>query len=513
MINTENERLLTANQNQHHLNTNQNDNENDSLVSSSDNGSDTSKQNTTKKGSKYQKKEDEIIFGGRFECNRNLLLGSGTFGEIYFGIDTLQKEYVAVKLEKPTAKEPQLRNEKMILDLMNEVEGFPKTYDFGTHLDSTFMAMELLGPSTNDLFLHCRFRFSLQTVLLLAIQMIERIQELHNKNYIHRDIKPENFTLGLGVKSNTLYLIDFGLCKKYKDTKTMEHIIYRETREITGTPRYASINNHLGIEQSRRDDLEGIAYVLIYFLKRRLPWQNIEGKTNKERYKKILEKKLSIPIELLCKDLPVEFSMFLSYARGLRYDERPDYNFLKGMFTELLSNTYYEEYVFDWALEKPSEIPNKKKKNLLGKEQDEDKETERSPREGSKQFRNTRLVNSSSDILEHSREEEKEDEKEEDEDGKRISEDEGSDSGDTEEINLGDIGEQFLIDFKGEHQREDNYNDNQGMIKMPYEKKSSLKRADSLRKMKGVQFSPRVTENLKQQQHSRIVETFLNDSD
>ena len=105
MINTENERLLTANQNQHHLNTNQNDNENDSLVSSSDNGSDTSKQNTTKKGSKYQKKEDEIIFGGRFECNRNLLLGSGTFGEIYFGIDTLQKEYVAVKLEKPTAKE------------------------------------------------------------------------------------------------------------------------------------------------------------------------------------------------------------------------------------------------------------------------------------------------------------------------------------------------------------------------------------------------------------------------
>ena len=122
MINTENERLLTANQNQHHLNTNQNDNENDSLVSSSDNGSDTSKQNTTKKGSKYQKKEDEIIFGGRFECNRNLLLGSGTFGEIYFGIDTLQKEYVAVKLEKPTAKEPQLRNEKMILDLMNEDE-------------------------------------------------------------------------------------------------------------------------------------------------------------------------------------------------------------------------------------------------------------------------------------------------------------------------------------------------------------------------------------------------------
>lgn len=329
--------------------------------SSESNSSDKpdSLQNKRKKKPKEVKKDDDLIFGGRFECKKNTILGSGTFGDIYLGVDTIQKEYVAVKLEKATAKGPQLRNEKMILDLMADIDGFPNVYDCGPYLESTYMAMELLGPSTNSLFQHQKHKFTLQTVLLLGYQMLERLQELHNKNFIHRDIKPENFTMGIGAKSNTMYIIDFGLCKKYKDTKTMEHIIYRETREIAGTPRYASINNHLGIEQSRRDDLEAIAYVLIYFMKRRLPWQNVQGKTTKERYKKILEKKLSIPVELLCKDIPTEFGMLLSYSRGLRYDERPDYNFLKGMMTNLLFDLYFEDFIYDWTLDNPgTEAPN-----------------------------------------------------------------------------------------------------------------------------------------------------------
>ncbi len=292
-----------------------------------------------------------IIFGGRFQSRKSLLLGTGTFGEIYIGLDTIQKEYVAIKVDKSSlkGKEPQLENEKSILDFFSDSEGFPKIFDYGPYLDSFYLAMELLGPSLNDLYNYCKKKFSLQTILLISIQMIERIEEFHKKNFIHRDIKPENFTIGIGIKSNIIYLIDFGLSKKFKDKKTMEHILYRELHEMIGTPRYASINNHLGIELSRRDDLESICYVLIYFMKKKLPWQNVLGKNQKEKYKKILEKKLTVPIEVLCRDIPKEFLTMLDYSRSLRYDERPDYDFLKGILKELLFSIYYEDFVFDWT--------------------------------------------------------------------------------------------------------------------------------------------------------------------
>jgi serine/threonine protein kinase len=115
----------------------------------------------------------------------------------------------------------------------------------------------------------------MKTVLMIADQLIQRIEYMHSKSYIHRDIKPENFLLGLGKKSNIIYIIDFGLSKKYRDTKTLQHIPYRENKNLTGTARYASINAHLGIEQSRRDDLEAVGYVLIYLAKGFLPWQGI----------------------------------------------------------------------------------------------------------------------------------------------------------------------------------------------------------------------------------------------
>jgi serine/threonine protein kinase len=188
--------------------------------------------------------------------------------------------------------------------IIKESSGFPKLIEFGTQNDYNYMAMEILGPNLSDLFEFCHHKFSLQTVLLIAIQVLSRLSDLHAKNYIHRDIKPENFLIGVEGNSNLVYMIDFGLSRKYKDPKTMDHIPYRENRPLIGTARYASINTHLGIEQSRRDDLEAIGYVLIYFLKRRLPWQGCQGSNKQDKYNKILEKKLSIPTEILCKDLP-----------------------------------------------------------------------------------------------------------------------------------------------------------------------------------------------------------------
>ena len=167
--------------------------------------------------------------------------------------------------------------------------------------------MQLLGPNLVELFNYCNVRkFTISTVCMLALQMLNRIEYIHKKLYIHRDIKPENFLTGCGEKSNVIYLIDYGLCKQYKLPKTHQHIPYKEGRSLTGTARYVSINTHLGIEQSRRDDLESIGYVLVFFLRGSLPWQGM--KSNQDKYNKICEKKLQIPSEILCYGLPGKIS-------------------------------------------------------------------------------------------------------------------------------------------------------------------------------------------------------------
>jgi serine/threonine protein kinase len=189
---------------------------------------------------------------------------------------------------------------------------------YGQEGDYNVMAMELLGPSLEDLFNFCHRKFSLKTVLMIAIQTITRIEYLHSRSFIHRDIKPDNFLMGLGKHSETIYLIDFGLSKRYRDPKTHVHIPYREGKNLTGTARYASINTHLGLEQSRRDDLESLGYVLMYFNRGSLPWQGLKAATKKQKYQKISDKKANTPIEVLCKGFPAEFAIYLNYCRSLK---------------------------------------------------------------------------------------------------------------------------------------------------------------------------------------------------
>ena len=105
--------------------------------------------------------------------------------------------------------------------------------------------------------------------------MLQRIEYIHSKGFMHRDVKPDNFLIGIGNRKHIIYLIDLGLAKRYKDPRTGEHIPYRDGKNLTGTARYASLNTHLGIEQARRDDLEGIHFVLMYFLRGMLPWQGM----------------------------------------------------------------------------------------------------------------------------------------------------------------------------------------------------------------------------------------------
>ena len=291
----------------------------------------------------------DLKVGGKYRLGRKI--GHGSFGDIYLGINIQTNEEVAVKLEKVRSSHPQLLYESRVIRTLQGGVGIPNIYWYGVEGDYNVMVMELLGPSLEDLLQFCKPCLSIKTVLMLADQMITRIEYVHSKNFLHRDIKPDNFIIGLGQKAHQVYVIDFGLSKKYRDSKTNQHIPYREGKSLTGTARYASIFTHLGIEQSRRDDLEGLGYVLIYLLKGSLPWQGLRGDTKKEKYQNITDKKTSTAVEVLCADLPIEFANYINYAKSLRFEDRPDYALLRRNFKDLFGRLgMMLDYMYDWCL-------------------------------------------------------------------------------------------------------------------------------------------------------------------
>lgn len=286
--------------------------------------------------------------GGLYCLGRKL--GSGSFGDIYFAVNSQTGEELAVKLESTKTKHPQLMYEAKLLKHLQGVPGIANVRYSDVEGDYNVLVMDLLGPSLEDLFNICNRKFSLKCVLMIADQMLYRIEYLHSKNFIHRDIKPDNFLIGHGKKSNIVYMIDFGLAKKYKDPKSQQHIPYRENKSLTGTARYASINAHLGIEQSRRDDLDAIGYVLMYFNRGQLPWQGLKANTKEEKYQKIAECKTATSSEALCKGYPNVFSSYLNYCTSLRFEDRPDYAYLRRLFKDhFMREGFVNDGMFDWS--------------------------------------------------------------------------------------------------------------------------------------------------------------------
>lgn len=294
----------------------------------------------------YNRRSVEIRVGGRFRLGKKI--GAGAFGEIYEGSDIFGGGEVAIKLEHGTIKYPQLLFEAKLLKTIPGA-GIPQMFWFGVSGEYNTMVMELLGQNLEDLFNFCTRNFTLKTILLVATEMLERIKHVHENHYVHRDIKPENFLVGRGNTEQTIYLIDFGLAKRYRDEQTRIHISYKENKNLTGTARYASRNAHRGIEQSRRDDLESIGYVLVYFMKGSLPWQGLKCKEKQEKYQKIKEMKESMTPQQLCEGLPEEFAKYIDYCQKLQFDEEPNYKYLTNMFKDLYKSKDYEnDYLYDW---------------------------------------------------------------------------------------------------------------------------------------------------------------------
>lgn len=302
------------------------------------------------------KQEQQRIVGNKYYLKERL--GSGSFGTIYKGYTIDSNAPVAVKVEKYTPDNSTLYHEARVLSELIDGFGFPHLLFFTREDQFSYMVMTYLGQNLEKLLKYCGMKFSLKTVLMLADQMFTRIEYLHEKGILHRDIKPENFVMGTGKQSRNLHLIDFGLAKYWRD-QSGRHNAWKEGKGLVGTARYASINAHKGFEQGRRDDLESIGYILLYFLKGKLPWQNMKCTDKEDKYAKIAEVKAATSISDLCKDTPSFFSTYMNYVKNLGFSAAPDYKYLKKILrTCFLDNRFDFDYHYDWVkTSEPSSSP------------------------------------------------------------------------------------------------------------------------------------------------------------
>jgi len=299
------------------------------------------------------KKYDVTV--GSTICHKYLLtkfINEGSFGKIYVAHNTATEVDYAAKIEvlrysDSKFYETLVREAKILFELKGQL-GFPKMIYFLKDSRHSFMIITLLSDNLEDIFNLCKKQFTLYTVLFLAIQMLARLEALHLEGYIHRDIKPDNFLFGLEEKHDLLHLIDFGLSKKYLDNDG-KHIPFKKNLSMVGTPRYTSIHSHLGYEHSRRDDLESLGYIMIMFAKGNLPWMNIKIESKSEKHKRIAEIKMTTSNEDLCDGLPKEFLYYMNHVKNLNFTDKPNYDYLKGLFRDLNKNLFTGKNItLDW---------------------------------------------------------------------------------------------------------------------------------------------------------------------
>ncbi|CAI2372188.1 unnamed protein product [Moneuplotes crassus] len=289
-------------------------------------------------------------------------IGSGAFGEVFVVKDRRDDQYYACKAQKveesggATLLFPEA---KYLIRCAGDCIPRVKDYIQGTNYH--ILIMELLGPNLENLFKYCERKFSLKTILMIAIQTLMRINYLHSKLVIHKDIKPENFVVGYGSNEKRIYLVDFGLAGDFRSPRDGKHIELQKRKSLCGTARYASINTHEGHNQSRRDDLESLGYVLIYFLLGKLPWQGFDTKEKKDKYKKIEKSKKTANLEKLLEKYPQVFLKYLNYTKNLGFEDRPCTRDLIKLFQkEMHLREMENDGNFDWVLKRAKQVPGKR---------------------------------------------------------------------------------------------------------------------------------------------------------
>ena len=302
------------------------------------------------------------IFFSKYKAIKKL--GEGSFGKVY------KAEYngdnYAIKMENKSKEQGLLELEATIMSYLKG-PNIPFIKSYGYSGDFNVLVMQLLDKSLEDL-INKYNTFSIKTVAILGYQMVNIMQYIHDRHIIHRDIKPDNFVMGAQEDNAKLYILDFGLAKKYRSSRTLVQYPYVKKKKLTGTARYASIHALEAYEQSRRDDLESVGYVLMYFLRGNLPWQGLKVRSKEDRYKKILEKKKETSSQDLCKDFPHEFFEYVDYTKNLEYEENPDYDFLRQKFLDVLKGLNEEmDYIYDWTTK--SDL--KKRQNKKSRENSE----------------------------------------------------------------------------------------------------------------------------------------------
>lgn len=308
-----------------------------------------------------KKKEDEefekfrlTTIADRWKICGNAL-GAGGFGRVYLVKDVNTGDLLAVKAQLLDRKPGLLQFEYRIYHWLHSQDrlaiGIPRVRFLGNTPTHEVMIMDLCGPTLGSLLSICPgSRMSLKTVAMIAVQALFRIQHVHQCSFLHRDIKPENMAMGRKDKS-TLYFLDFGLAKRYQDHKSGEHLPYHKDKGFTGTVKFATLRTHMGVEQSRRDDIESLGYMLVYLFQGRLPWKTRDKELSpKEKRAKVFQQKRDISMTKLCEGMPVVFAEFIRYARQMGFHERPDYKLWRMKFRKVLSdNQLKNDGVFDWT--------------------------------------------------------------------------------------------------------------------------------------------------------------------
>ena len=273
----------------------------------------------------------------------NLLekISQGQFGQVFKGQHVRTGELVAIKIELTNNEVKTLKNEAKIYHYLglSKCVGFPHVKWYGFYNSVPYLVMDLLGSSLSKRIQHYKV-FCLRTVLRIGIQILKRINVLHDCSLLHRDIKPDNFLFGQDSNTNNLYLIDFGFCKRYEYSG--QHIQEKHINKIIGSSNFVSINVHKCIEPSRRDDVESCIYIILNMFVGRLEWF---GETD---VYKIIRMKSELTQQ---PDLPSFIKHMLQYVRQLKFDEKPDYQLLLGILIDLFNEHGFrkDDDEYEWS--------------------------------------------------------------------------------------------------------------------------------------------------------------------